>query len=112
MKNIKKILFWVGNFVFFMVAFSYLTMIPAQAYIDPSAVTYTIQAVAGVVIALGALATIFRHKIAALFKKNKDTEKKEVHFTDDEAESTTAESTEDTENTTAEATEVTENEAE
>lgn len=86
MKNIKKILFWVGNFVFFLVAFSYLTMIPAHAYVDPSAVTYTIQAVAGVVIALGALATIFRHKIAALFKKNKDTEKKEVHFTDDEEE--------------------------
>lgn len=42
-----------------------------HAYIDPSAVTYVIQAVAGVLIALGAAFTIFRHKIFALFKKNK-----------------------------------------
>ena len=43
----------------------------AHAYIDPSAVTYVIQAVAGVLIALGAAFTIFRHKIFAFFKKNK-----------------------------------------
>lgn len=79
----KKILFWTCNFLFFIVAASYLTMIPVHAYIDPSAVTYIIQAVAGVIIAIGALLTIFRHKIAAFFKKNKETEKKEVHFTDE-----------------------------
>ena len=49
----------------------YFFTIPAQAYIDPSAVTYIIQAVAGVLIALGAAFTIFRHKIFAFFKKNK-----------------------------------------
>lgn len=55
-----------------------------MAYIDPSAVTYVIQAVAGVVIALGALITVFRHKIIAFFKKgSKGTEKKEIHFTDE-----------------------------
>lgn len=55
-----------------------------MAYIDPSAVTYIIQAVAGVVIALGALITVFRHKIIAFFKKgSKDTEKKEIHFIDE-----------------------------
>lgn len=55
-----------------------------MAYIDPSAVTYIIQAVAGVVIALGALITVFRHKIIAFFKKgSKGTEKKEIHFTDE-----------------------------
>ena len=80
----KKVLFWVCNFLFFLEAFSYLTMLPVHAYIDPSAVTYVIQAVAGVVIAIGALLTIFRHKIAAFFKKNKDVEKKEVHFVEDE----------------------------
>ncbi len=53
-------------------------------YIDPSAVSYVIQAVAAVVIAIGACLTIFRHKIAALFKKNKDTEKKEIHFKDED----------------------------
>ncbi len=53
-------------------------------YIDPSAVTYVIQAVAGAVIAVGALLTIFRHKIAAFFKKNrKDESRPEIHFKDD-----------------------------
>ncbi len=46
-------------------------MRPIMAYIDPSAVTYLIQAVAGVVIALGAARTIFRHKIFAVFKNKK-----------------------------------------
>lgn len=52
-------------------------------YIDPSAVTYVIQAVAAVVVALGACLTIFRHKIAVLFKKNKGIEKKEIHLVED-----------------------------
>lgn len=54
-------------------------------YIDPSAVSYVIQAVAAVVIAIGACLTIFRHKIVSFFKKNKDKEKKEIHFKDDDA---------------------------
>ena len=58
------------------------------AYIDPSAVTYIIQAVAAVVVALGALITVFRHKIAAFFKKGKDdVERKEIHFTDEDTSS-------------------------
>lgn len=53
-------------------------------YIDPSAVTYVIQAVAGAVIALGALIAVFRHKIAAFFKRNKkEEERPEIHFDDD-----------------------------
>lgn len=40
-------------------------------YIDPSAVTYVIQAVAGAVIAIGALLAVFRHKIAAFFKRTR-----------------------------------------
>ena len=56
----------------------------AHAYIDPSAVTYVIQAVAGVLIALGALITVFRHKIFALFKKgSKENVKKEIHIKED-----------------------------
>lgn len=80
----KKVLFWVANFLFFFECGMIMMMKPVHAYIDPSAVTYIIQAVAGVVIAIGALLTIFRHKIAAFFKKNKKEEKKEIHFTDDE----------------------------
>lgn len=58
---------------------------PVHAYIDPSAVTYIIQAVAGVLIAAGAILTVFRHKIFAFFKKNKKTdesEKSKIEFKD------------------------------
>lgn len=51
--------------------------VPVHAYIDPSAVTYIIQGVAGVLIALGAAFTIFRHKIFKLFKGKKKDEKQE-----------------------------------
>lgn len=67
----KKILSQAMKFTYFFGCFWYLFTIPSQAYIDPSAVTYIIQAVAGVLIALGAAFTIFRHKIFAFFKKNK-----------------------------------------
>lgn len=41
----------------------------AHAYIDPSTTTYIIQTVAGILIALGASFTIFRHKIVAAWRK-------------------------------------------
>ena len=54
-------------------------------YIDPSAVTYTAQAIAAVVVALGALITVFRHKIVAFFKKDKaETAKREIHIKEDD----------------------------
>lgn len=83
MKLLGKVLYWTLTTLFFLDAFSILFMQPVYAYIDPSAVTYIIQAVAGVVIAIGALLTIFRHKIVSLFKKNKESDKKEVHFKED-----------------------------
>lgn len=62
---------------FFSCFFALFTM-PVHAYIDPSAVTYIIQGVAGVLIALGAAFTIFRHKIFKFFKgKKKDEEVEE-----------------------------------
>ena len=67
----KRIIAHLFKFTYFASCFWYFFTIPAQAYIDPSAVTYIIQAVAGVLIALGAAFTIFRHKIFAFFKKNK-----------------------------------------
>lgn len=54
-------------------------------YIDPSAVSYVIQAIAAAVIAIGACFTIFRHKIISFFKKDKEELKKEVHFKDENA---------------------------
>lgn len=67
----KRIITQLFKFTYFASCFWYFFTIPAQAYIDPSAVTYIIQAVAGVLIALGAAFTIFRHKIFAFLKKNK-----------------------------------------
>ena len=62
----------------------FLEPVPKCSF-DPSAVTYTAQAIAAVVVALGALATVFRHKIAAFFKKNKgETAKREIHLKDEE----------------------------
>lgn len=81
----KKVLEQMFKFTYFAGCFWYFFTIPAQAYIDPSAVTYIIQAVAGVLIALGAAFTIFRHKIFAFFKKNKKdagTESAAIEFKD------------------------------
>ena len=81
----KKTLLNLGKFAYFFGAFFVLMSGYAQAYIDPSAVTYVIQAVAGVVIAVGALITVFRHKIVAFFKKGKkDNTKREIHIKEEE----------------------------
>lgn len=80
----KKVLFKLGSFVYFFSAFFTFFTGYAHAYIDPSAVTYMIQAVAAVVIAIGALLTVFRHKIVSFFKKGSDKEeKKEIHIKED-----------------------------
>ena len=73
------------KFIYFFSCFFALFTNYAHAYIDPSAVTYVIQAVAAVFIALGAVITVFRHKIAAFFRKNtKKGEKREIHVKEDE----------------------------
>lgn len=80
----KKVVCQVLKLTYFSMCFWYLFTLRAHAYVDPSAVTYVIQAVAGVFIALGALLTVFRHKIFAFFKKNtKKAEKKEIHLKED-----------------------------
>ena len=80
----KKTLLNLGKFTYFFGACFILMSGYAHAYIDPSAVTYVIQAVAGVVIAIGALITVFRHKIVAFFKKGKkENTKREIHIKED-----------------------------
>lgn len=64
-KNVIRILKFNYFFICFFVVFS----MHAHAYIDPSTVTYIIQGVAGVFIAIGAIITIFRHKIKAAWRK-------------------------------------------
>ncbi len=83
----RKIVLKSMKFVYFFTACFVMLSIHAHAYIDPSAVTYIIQAVAAAFIAIGALVTVFRHKIVAFFKKGKkDTEKREIHVKEDVAE--------------------------
>jgi len=81
----KKVISQVLKFTYFFSAMFVSLSCYAHAYIDPSATTYIIQAVGAVVIALGAVVTVFRHKIVAFFKKDKtDTVKKEIHFKEDD----------------------------
>lgn len=88
----KKLLFNLTKFTYFFTACFMMLSIHAHAYIDPSAVTYIIQAVAGAVIAIGALITVFRHKIVAFFKKGKkETEKREIHIKEDVTEDSVSE---------------------
>lgn len=71
--------------MYFFTCWWIVLSINAHAYIDPSAVTYIIQAVAAVFIALGAIVTVFRHKIFSFFKKkSKKNEKREIHLKDSE----------------------------
>lgn len=80
----KKVVMKLAKFTYFFTACFIMLSIHAHAYIDPSAVTYIIQAVAAAFIALGALVTVFRHKILAFFKKGKKTsEKREIHMKED-----------------------------
>lgn len=77
----KKLVAQLVKFTYFFNCFFVVFTMHAFAYIDPSAVTYVIQAVAGVLIALGAAFTIFRHKIFAFFKGKKKTEETEEEIT-------------------------------
>ena len=88
----KKTVLGFVKFTYFFTACFVMLSIHAHAYIDPSAVTYIIQAVAGAVIAIGALVTVFRHKIVAFFNKGKkETEKREIHVNEDITEDSTNE---------------------
>lgn len=80
----KKVAGKAVSFIYFFSCFFTLFTVPVHAYIDPSAVTYIIQAVAGVLIALGAAFTIFRHKIFKFFrsKKKENTEEDKIEFKD------------------------------
>ena len=49
--------------VFFFIALILLYTVPAQAYIDPSVMTYAIQAVAGIAISIGMFAGIYWRRI-------------------------------------------------
>ena len=80
----RHIIIKISKFAYYFTACFIILSSHAHAYIDPSAVTYIIQAVAAAFIAVGALLTVFRHKIFAFFKKGKkETEKREIHVKED-----------------------------
>ena len=79
MKNAMNIL----KFTYFFACFFVLLGNTAFAYIDPSAVTYVIQAVAGAAIAIGAACTVYRHKIMKFFRSQKKKHAKKKHQSED-----------------------------
>lgn len=91
----KRIILKSLKFFYFFTCGWVMLSMNVNAYIDPSAVTYIIQAVAAVFIAIGAVVTVFRHKIMTFFKKNsKKSAKREIHIKEDD----NADSGEDTKN--------------
>lgn len=84
MKKALKIIGTITGTLYFFTWGWVFFSINAHAYIDPSAVTYTIQAVAALFITLGAVLTIFRHKILSFFRKKSDkSPKREIHIKED-----------------------------
>ncbi|MEZ3446207.1 MAG: hypothetical protein K1W30_13930 [Lachnospiraceae bacterium] len=75
MKKVINIL----KFTYFFACFFVLLGNTSFAYIDPSAVTYVIQAVAGVAIAIGAACTVYRHKIMKFFRNQKKKRARRKH---------------------------------
>ena len=58
----KKTLLRIFVVLFFVVNFAVLFSVNARAYIDPSVMTYAIQAIAGIAIALGAAVAMYWRK--------------------------------------------------
>lgn len=80
----KKIMGKAFVWGYFCVCFFVLFNGPVLAYIDPSAVTFIIQGIAGVLIALGAAFAVFRHKIFKFLrsKKKENEQESKIEFKD------------------------------
>ena len=78
----KKLLIKMGVLLFFVVNFVVLFSVNAMAYIDPSVMTYAIQAIAGILIAIGAVIGVYwrkarkkiNNKLGVDENKNKEVE--------------------------------------
>ena len=85
----KKIFLRTCEVLFFAVNFSLLFSVNVKAYIDPSVMTYTIQAVAGIAIAIGAAFAMYwrkakkkiNKKLGVDENKNKEVETDEILLT-------------------------------
>lgn len=65
----KKYVAGVIGTLYFGICFFVLLGNRAYAYVDATSVTYIVQAVVGVFVAIGAVITIQRHKIVAAYRK-------------------------------------------
>lgn len=87
----KKKLLGLCGIAYFGFAFMLLFGVSAQAYIDPSVVTYAIQAGAGIVIAVGAAVGVYwrrarkkiNKKLGVDENKNKEVEADEITVKED-----------------------------
>jgi hypothetical protein len=86
----KKKLLSLSGMVYFGFCFMLLFGVNAKAYIDPSIITYVIQAVAGILIAVGAAAGIYwrkarkkiNNKLGIDENRNKEVESDEIIIKD------------------------------
>ena len=82
----KNKLLRVFNFAYFFVFLNLMLMHNVRAYIDPSVMTYAIQAIAGIAIALGAAVGVYfrkfkkkiNNKLAIDENKNKEVQSDEI----------------------------------
>ena len=80
-------------YLYFIVCFSLILSTPAYAYLDPSVMTYTVQVVAGIAVAVGAVVGIYwrrakrkvQEKLGIDENANKEVEEEIVEFSEDEA---------------------------
>ena len=82
----KKLVLKTFAVLFFVVSFFFLFSVNARAYIDPSVMTYAIQAVAGIAIAIGAAIAMYwrkakkkiSQKLGVDENKNKEVESDDI----------------------------------
>lgn len=82
----KKLLVKVSIILYFAICFAVLFSVNAMAYIDPSVMTYAIQAIAGIAIAVGAVIGVYwrkarkkiNNKLGVDENKNKEVEEDNI----------------------------------
>lgn len=88
----RKYVGMIAAYVYFGFCFMLLFGVNAQAYVDPSVITYVIQAVAGIAIAVGAAVGIYfrkakkklNEKLGVDENRNKEVESDDIVINEEE----------------------------
>ena len=64
---------WIW-FFYYLTALTFLFMVDVQAYVDPSVLTYAIQVIAGIAIALGTFIGLYVRKLLSILCNSEQTE--------------------------------------